>query len=90
MSNSEPGTPVYQQFPSITKTQNQPAPPGSEQLPPIAKQLLLLGMNPAGFSPEAIEPITAPDTENEAWFSVLNNLQNNLQLPEILVVAGPS
>ena len=33
-------------------------------------------MNPAGFSPEAIEPIPAPDTENEAWFSVLNNLQN--------------
>ena len=54
-------------FPSITKTQVQPTPPGSERLPPLAKQLLLLGMNPAGFSPEAIEPIVAPDTENEAW-----------------------
>ena len=64
-------------FPSITKTQVQPTPPGSERLPPLAKQLLLLGMNPAGFSPEAIEPIVAPDTENEAWLSVLNNLQNN-------------
>ena len=65
------------QFPSITKTQVQPTSPGSERLPPLAKQLLLLGMNPAGFSPEAIEPIVAPDTENEAWLSVLNNLQNN-------------
>jgi len=66
-----------EQFPSITKPIQQPPSPGSERLPPLAKQLLLLGMNPAGFSPEAIEPIEAPDTENEAWLSVLNNLQND-------------
>lgn len=50
---------------------------GMARLPPLAKQLLLLGMNPAGYSPDATEPIPTADSNIESWLAVLNNLNND-------------
>ena len=64
-------------FPSLTKSFTlNPPPAGYVALPPLAKELLLLGMNPAGFSPDALEPTDA-EGDVDAWLEVLNQLASD-------------
>ena len=63
------------QYPSLTKHISPSSPPSGEtDLPPLARDLLLQGSNPAGFHPRAIEPISSVDSD-ESWMEVLGGLK---------------
>ena len=63
------------QYPSLTKHISPEFPPEGEiDLPPLARDLLLQGSNPAGFHPRAIEPISSVNSD-ESWMEVLGGLR---------------
>ncbi len=72
----------HQMFPSLTKPMMLQATAGNTPLPPIAKQLLLLGMNPAGYSPDATEPRPSHNSTVESWLDVLNTLSHDPPLAQ--------
>ena len=69
-------------FSSITKKDDDDMTGAYVELPPLARDLLLQGTNPAGFSPDAIEPNDATNPNSEGWIEVLSGLDNRPPLAE--------